>query len=337
VLTAGTLLVLLSLAWACPALAIRGPATTPRARRALAILWVLFALLAVVLAWAWRPGAGMGLYALGFAALLGWWFSLRPSHDRLWADEVSRMLEVERQGEAVLLRNVRDFDWHDAQNATPRWEERRYALDQLRSVDTALSYWMGPAIAHTLVCFGFADGRHLAFSIEIRKRRGDRFNAIGGFFRQFETCLVAAEERDILAVRTNARREDVYLYRVLMRPEDIRSLFLAYLETAETLRRKPRFYNTLTANCTTMVYEMARRIVHGLPLDRRLLLSGYLPEYLQSVQALVPGVDLPSLRAAGHINARAQAAAGETAKAFSARIRAGVPGYDADGRPLDLS
>src|SRR3546814_1113198 len=105
-----------------------------------------------------------------------------------------------------------------------------------------LSYWMGPLIAHTLVSFGFRDGRHLAFSIEIRKERGEAYSALGGFFRKFETSLIAADERDIVRLRSNVRREDVDLYRVALSPSAIRSLFLAYLTEAESLRRRPRWY-----------------------------------------------------------------------------------------------
>jgi len=33
----------------------------------------------------------------------------------------------------------------------------------------------------------------------------------------------------------------------------IRSLFLGYIDEANTLVRTPRFYNTITVNCTTLV------------------------------------------------------------------------------------
>ena len=57
------------------------------------------------------------------------------------------------------------------------------------------------------------------------------------------------------AVRTNVRGEDDYLYRIRVPVEDIRSLFLAYVEQTNELVRQPRFYNTITANCTTLVYR----------------------------------------------------------------------------------
>jgi hypothetical protein len=110
----------------------------------------------------------------------------------------------------------------------------------------------------------------------------------------------------------------------MLPPAEIRSLFVAYLDEADALRRTPRWYNTATANCTTIVFQMMRRIVSGLPLDYRLLLSGYLPEYIHTAGGLAPGIDLESLHRAGRITARARAA--DADPAFSQRIRDGVPG-----------
>lgn len=280
----------------------------------------------------WRPfhGKAVATYALAFALLLVWWGRIGPSDTRDWADDVARHIEPSVAGPVVTLRNVRNFDWRSDEDYTVRWETRQYDLDHLRSVDMALSYWMGPAIAHTLVSFGFDDGqggtRYLVFSVEIRKERGESFSAVAGFFKQFELALVAADERDVLRVRTNVRGEDVYLYRVAMPPEALRSLFLAYLDQSTTLAAHPRFYSTLTANCTTIVFDMARRIVGGLPLDWRLLASGYLPEYLQSIDGLAARADLDTLRAAGRIAERAKAA--DADPRFSQAIRRGIPGME---------
>ena len=103
-----------------------------------------------------------------------------------------------------------------------------------------------------------------------------------------------------------------------------RALFLAYVETANGLARQPRFYNTLTANCITIVYQLARRIVPGLPMDYRLLLSGYLPEYLYRIGALRGADSARPIATPAAIPTRARATA--DAAQFSRNIRQGVPG-----------
>ncbi|WP_306392450.1 DUF4105 domain-containing protein [Telluria beijingensis] len=294
--------------------------------------WCLLGLAAVlVLARApgWRHERKLLLAAaLALLSMLGWWHSLAPSHERPWADDVARLLVSRVDGDRLELQNVRAFEWRTETDYTPRWETRRYDLARLESADLVLSYWMGPHIAHTLVSFGFSDGQRVVFSLEIRKERGEEFSAIGGFFRKFEQVIVAADERDLIRTRSNARSEQVYLYRLRATPTQLRSVLLEYLERAEALRRRPEFYNTLTSNCTTILFELARHIDPTLPLDYRLLASGHFAEYAYDHGALTPGLPYAVLRERGHINARARKA-GPDAMDYSRAIRIGVPGIPA--------
>ncbi|WP_370263328.1 DUF4105 domain-containing protein [Limnobacter sp.] len=267
----------------------------------------------------------MFVYALLLLALVfaAWWVLQKPSHNRDWADDVAHMLQADVQGDRVTLHNVRNFEWRTETDYTPRWETRQYNLDELQRADLLLSYWMGPKIAHTLVSFGFADGRYITFSIEIRKERHEKFSAWKGFFRQYEAILVAADEADIVRTRTNARGEEVYLYRLEVPPEQLRKVFLAYVNKANALAQKPEFYNTLTSNCTTVVFDMARQIAPGLPLDYRLLLSGYFAEYAYEQGALATGHTYGELHGKGSIVERALAT--RPGDNFSEAIRQGVP------------
>lgn len=323
-----TLAVLLTSLWACLALWYQfpGPAAV---KIGAGVLWAAFGLAAIALTWRRRAARALLSYAIGFALLLGWWSTILPSQNRVWADDVSRQLHSHIDGSVVTLDNVRNFEWRSDTDYIQRWETREYDLDRLRTVDVSLSYWTGPAIAHTLVSFGFDDGKFVTFSIEIRKERGEAFSSIGGFFRQFENSLIAADEHDILRVRTNVRGEDVYMYRVHLPQPEMRSLFLAYLGEGAALVREPSFYNTLTANCTTIVYALAKRIVPGLPMDWRLLASGYLPDYLFDVGGLTPGYSMEALRSAGRITDRAIATDKTPAADFSRAIRQGLPGVTA--------
>lgn len=294
---------------------------------------LVFIALAIALGAAAIGGLVRGSYiplALFFVAWMGlqawWWLGVRPSNSREWMPEVAQQTYGIVQGDSVTLHNVRNFDWRSKTDYVEQWETKTYDLSQLQSVDLVLSYWGRPAIAHTMVSFGFADGQHVVFSVEIRRKLGDEFSEIGGFFRQYELAVLASTEQDSLRVRTNVRDEEGYLFRVQM-PQGraaARALFMSYLETANQLREHPRFYNTITANCTTIVYQLAREIVPGLPLDYRLLVSGYLPEYLYELGALQGAGSVAEYRRAGHYTRRAQDSKDVTT--FSQDIRRGVPG-----------
>ena len=287
-------------------------------------LWGALSLVMLIALWQGRVTLGVVAFALAFAGLLVWWTRLPASNDHDWADDVAQITHGTVDGSRVTLHNVRNFDWRTQTEYTQRWETRSYDLDGLKSVDMIMSYWSGPAIAHMLISFGFEHGAQVVFSVEIRRQRTQAFSQIGGFFKEFELSIVAADERDVIRVRTNIRGEDDFLYRLQLPAAAMRQLFLRYIEEANRLVDQPRFYNTITVNCTTLVYHMMKRIVGRLPLDYRLLFSGYLPEYVYSVGGLDRRFSLAELRAGGRIAPRALIS--DRSATFSADIRRGVPG-----------
>src|SRR4029453_14879563 len=105
-------------------------------------------------------------------------------------------------------------------------------------VDIVTSYWMGPAIAHVFLSFGFTGDDYLAISIEVRKPNGSEYSPLGGLFRKYELIYVAADERDVIRLRTNYRRnppEEVYVYRTRASNGIGRSLFVEYMEHIKSL------------------------------------------------------------------------------------------------------
>jgi hypothetical protein len=285
--------------------------------------WGIFVLSLVAVAIYRHSWVPLGVYALAFVALLAWWSTILPSNDRIWSDDVARLMTGTVDGDIVTLSNVRNFQWRTDHDYDVRWETRRYDLNRLASADAVLSYWGSEAIAHAMLSFGFDDGSHVVFSVEIRKKRNEEYSSVGGFFKQFDMVLTAAEENDIIRVRTNVRGEDDYLYPLRMDKPALRALFVSYVEEANRLAVTPTFYNSVTSNCTTVVYAMARKIDPGLPMDARLLLTGYLPQYLYSTGTLDRSLSLDEWRRRGRITERARnSVAGED---FSKAIRVGMP------------
>lgn len=285
----------------------------------LAILVLISAAL-LVLRGTW---AGAAVTAALLGGLLVWFVTLRPGGTHAWATDVSRPLRAEIDGSTVVLRDVRNFVWRTNEDVTPRWEDRTYDLDALSSVDLINSYWMGPAIAHTLLSFGFADGRYLAFSIEIRRAPGEEFSNLAGFFKRYELVVIGADERDIVLVRSNVRDEDVRIYRVKAEPAQIRGMFRALLERANHIAATPAFYDTLRSNCTTEMFGAAREVAPDLPWSWRIILSGYLPDYAYDNGLLDRRLAFAALRRRARIVERARAAGDDPD--FSARIRDGIP------------
>jgi hypothetical protein len=314
-------MVLLSAGWANLAISYQLPTTDPIR------IWVClgFDLVAVAAATALvlrKYRGALPIYAAAYVVLLIWWASIHPSNDKDWAPEVAYGPTGSLDGDQLVVQNVRNFSWRNETDFTERWEQRTYDLSKVRSLDLYLVYWMGPAIAHTIVSFGFDDGRYLDFSIELRRTRNGEYSAIAGFFKTSELVYVGADERDLLILR-KSRHEDVRLYRLGTPPQQVRALLVEYINVANDLAAHPRFYNTLTTNCTTTIFDMARTVSASIPFDWRILLTGYLPSYLYERDVLDKTVSLDELSRLADVNARIDAGLSEVD--FSSSIRNGVP------------
>jgi len=290
------------------------------------IAWLF--LLGMLAAIVFLRGAGrkLGAAFLGFALVLAWWLTLKPSDERSWQPDVAQTAWAEMRGEEVILHNVRNCDYRTETDYTPRWETRTIRPSQITSIDLAIDYWGSPWIAHPIVSFQFADAPPLCFSIETRKTAGQSYSAIGGLYRQFELIYIVADERDVIRVRTNFRKnEELYLYRLTASPEKARDRFMEYIAVLNELHAHPRWYNALTTNCTTSI-RTQQAITERPPWDWRLLANGKADELLFARGSLVTAdLTFPELKERSLINPAAKAA--DTAPDFSKRIRAGLPGF----------
>jgi hypothetical protein len=320
------LLVAASAAWGAGLLWFLPP--LPGFRQGLALLVGAAGLAAALLVFTRLRQPALLLWLPVLLALGAWWASFTPSHERNWSADVARMPTGSVAGDVLTIANVRNFSWQAGNVATAeRWETRSYRLSELVSLDLVMNYWMGPHIAHGQLSFGFRDGRQLIWSVEVRTRAGQAFDGLAGLFPGNELVFIAGDERDLIRRRTHAAPEDVRLYRLAVPAETARQLLLRYVEDANALAARPRFYNTLTTNCTTVIYALTRAIGVAVPADWRLLLNGHLPAYLAERGALAPGVPLSAIEAAAGITRRAQALPDD--EHFSAGIRAGIPGMAA--------
>lgn len=271
-----------------------------------------------------RRGAALG-FALLFGVALLLFFRTQPSNDREWQPEVAVLPYATFDGDLVTVHNIRNFDYRSETDFTPAYYDRTFDLRKLDRLDLISVYWMGPAIAHMMVSFGFGD-EHLAFSIEVRKQKTEAYSSLAGFFRQYELFYVVADERDVIRLRTNYRKdppEDVYVFRATGPIENARRMFLDYLREINELRERPTWYNTFTTNCTTMILAHASVNPGHVPMSWKVLVSGYAAEYVYETGRLVQSLPFEELKRRSHVNAAAQAA--DAAPDFSQRIRADLP------------
>jgi Domain of unknown function (DUF4105) len=261
-----------------------------------------------------------------FAIVLSWWLTLKPSNDRPWLPDVAQTPWAEINGDEITIHNVRNCDYRTETDFTCHWETRTVRLSQITGMDLAINYWGSPWIAHPIVSFQFSEGLPLCFSIETRKTIGQQYSTLQGFYRQYGLIYVAADERDVIRLRTNYRHEDIYLYHTLASPAQAQERFREYIKTLNALHENPRWYNAVTSNCTTSI-RTQRAVSLRAPWDWRILFNGKMDEMLYQGHAIATGgLSFTELKQRSLINERARAA--DQNPDFSHVIREGLPRSD---------
>lgn len=264
----------------------------------------------------------------GFCCVLAWWLTLKPSNEGNWQTDSDRTAWAEMDGDRVTIHNLRNCDYRTETDYTNCWSDRTLYLSQIRAADFFLTNWGIRFASHPIVSFESGDNEHVAFSIEARYKAGQSYSTILGFFRQYGLIFVVADERDVIRLRTNYRKdEEVYMYRVNVQPEVARAMFLTYVTYLNKLKDHPEWYNELTRNCTTTLQKpLAADVSNPQPWNYQFLLNGTLDELLYERGRLVTGgLPFPELKQREHINAAAQAA--NLSPNFSTLIRLGRIGF----------
>lgn len=251
---------------------------------------------------------------------LGVVFSKSPSNESNWATDQKILPTSVIKGDEISIRDIRNFSYRSTTDYTPAYYDKTFKLSELESVDFIVEPFDNLGAAHTFLSFGFASGDYVAISVEIRKEVGESFSVVKGLLNEYELTYVIADERDVIKLRTNYRKDNVYLYPVKTSKEKMQKLFVDMVNRSNKLNAEPEFYNTLTNTCTTNIVDHVNSIsANKIPYDWRFLLPEYADELAYEIGLIDNSVSLAELRQKHQINALAEQYA--DSEDFSKKIR----------------
>lgn len=266
---------------------------------------------------------------VALVALTAFWFVTAgrraPRSDRSWAVDHARAVQVEVRDDSVVLRDVRDFEWHGPEEFSERYRTERVALDEVRAVWFVLApfaeRWRG--LAHSFVSFELTGDRFISVSVEARREMDEGYSLARGLWRGFETTYVVGTEHDLIGLRA-IRGDTLFVYPSKATPEQARSMFVDMMRRAEELRHAPEFYHTILNNCNTNLRSHVNGVAsRPLPWGWGILLPGYSDALALDHGLLATDLDIEAARRRYRVDERARAALG-SGDDFGRRLREGM-------------
>jgi hypothetical protein len=220
-------------------------------------------------------------------------FFKTPQSDREWGEEFEKITTVEdTEQNTLILKNVRDWTYGDELVIGKNWLDLEVDPKTIKRVWFLTEPFSGwKAIGHTFLSFEFEDGTTLSFSIEARRDSAEGYAAIDGMFNEYELAYMWGTERDFTTRRLLFLDHPLRRFPLDVTPEMAETLFRSFVHETNELAKQPRFYNTLTENCTNTLAEIVNEMKPGtLPYNIAWNLPGYADLYLMD-EGFIPKVN----------------------------------------------
>ena len=211
-----------------------------------------------------------------------------PRNDREWEKEIAYTSTASLEpNDTVIIKNVRDFAYGDGTITSMNWipEVKISTQDIVHAWFILEPFAAWEVVGHTFLILELNDGSAYSFSIEARMEKGEKYSALWGLFRKYELAYTWGTERDFITRRLLYLNHTVKMYPLTLDAERTQRLFLALIKKTNEIAERPRFYNTLTANCTNMLAEIANEVKPGsIPYDISWNLPGFSDRFLMKIK-----------------------------------------------------
>ncbi len=236
------------------------------------------------------PGRALLVLLVGALVLLIVVSLREPSLSRTWDEDVSILAGVEiSNDEAVTLTQIRDWSYAISSISSKDYFDASFDPKDI------VAMWMyeqqldtSGLIAHIFLVFEFDEsyerGRYLGLSVETRREQGEEYSIIGGALRSFEITHIWATEKDLVTRRVQYLDYPLTRYRIKIPAEYRSRIFLKFAKESRSLASVPRWYNTVSNNCTSSLIKYVNESEPGaIPFHYSYALTGKVDEYLEQL------------------------------------------------------
>jgi hypothetical protein len=233
----------------------------------------------------------------------------KPSNNRNWQYGFEVLPSFHMDGDLVYVRNIRNTRFDEYNKPNISYFDDVYDSSKITKVwfvyepfkVKPFTFFNG--IAHTYLVFDFSNHSPVAVSVEARREKGETYDAWVGMFNQYELIYVWGTEEDETIRRVAVEKNKLYMYPLTISKENSKRLFLQLAKTSQELEANPRFYNSLTANCTNELAKAANKLQKDfIPFNISWIFPGYSIEELYKLGLLPKDKSLEELETRFYIS-----------------------------------
>jgi hypothetical protein len=225
---------------------------------------------------------GAAALALAMAWLTFRLVILQPSNQRNWEYGMATLPHITIADSVVSVQHERDFRWSATGPVSSGYVDRAFDVNRLERMWFVEEPFTIPpfdgfsGVAHTYFVFDFQDQPPVAVSVESRREKGQGYDVLRGMVNEYELMYVWGTEEDVSGRRAVLEKNQLHMYPLVGSMDSARGLFMHLAEVSRELETQPRFYNSLTSNCTNELAKAANEAQPGvIPPNIALIFPGY--------------------------------------------------------------
>jgi hypothetical protein len=211
----------------------------------------------------------------------------KPRNNRNWEVGFEKLPHIEIQDTQLKINDLRNYKYAPNKFVAAQYINRHVDVNKLQRVWFLVEPFEGipvvkfDGIAHTYFVFDFEDSEPIVISVEARREKGENFGLLSGMMNKFELMYVWGTEQDLTYRRVLVENNSLYMYPLTISKDQGQRLFMQLAKTTQQLETQPRFYNSLTSNCTNELAKNANALKPGtIPHNLVWILPGYAPKEL---------------------------------------------------------
>lgn len=212
-------------------------------------------------------------------------FGMKPSNDKVWEQNSKTLPHFTIATSTITIDNLRDWRYKKGEVISKNYYSDTFELDKIEKMYLVFNpFSQYEAVAHSFLVFEFSDGKTVGVSVESRREEGEKYSVVKGLFNEYELWYAYGSVGDLLGARVFYSDEDLRAYPIVVDKNLVRGVFVDIAKTAQDLESNPKFYNTITSNCTNVLARAANKVKAGsVPWNKARILTGYADNHLHSL------------------------------------------------------